>query len=77
MNIQNWNQRLYTNETGIGEQITERIEALKSAKKLEETGYYGLSNQEYDLDEYDNVGYEELFKADEEFVEDIGEDLNV
>lgn len=77
MNIQNWNQRLYTNETGIGEQITERIEALKSAKRLEETGYYGLSDQEYDLDEYDNVGYEELFKADEEFEEDIGDDLNV
>ena len=34
--IQLNNQRLYTNEPGIGEEITARIENLKNSKKLEE-----------------------------------------
>ena len=65
-NIQNYNQRLYTNESGIGEEITRRIEALKNAQELE--NYYGVSEQEYDLDNYDNDGYAELMKEDEEFI---------
>lgn len=64
-NFQNFNQRLYTNESGIGEQITERINSLKAAKRIEEESYYG-TNKEYDLDNYDNEGYMGLF-ADEEF----------
>lgn len=64
-NFQNFNQRLYTNESGIGEQITERINALKTAKQIEDESYYG-TNKEYDLDEYDNEGYMRLV-YDEEF----------
>ena len=64
-NFQNFNQRLYTNESGIGEQITERINALKQAKQIEEESYYG-TNKSYDLDAYDDEGYSALVK-DEEF----------
>lgn len=35
-NIQNFCQRLYTNESGIGEEIDRRIDALKTAKELED-----------------------------------------
>ena len=58
-NIQSYNQRLYTNESGIGDEITRRIEALKTSKELE--NYYDI-NKEYDLDEFENDGYEELMK---------------
>lgn len=71
-NFQNFNQRLYTNESGIGEQITERINALKQAKQIEDETYYG-TNKEYDLDNYDNEGYMRLVK-DEEFDASIMED---
>lgn len=64
-NFQNFNQRLYTNESGIGEQITERIQNLKLAKQIEDESYYG-TNKEYDLDNYDDEGYSRLVK-DEEF----------
>ena len=64
-NFQNFNQRLYTNESGIGEQITERINALKQAKAIEEESYYG-TNKSYDLDVFDDEGYSQLVK-DEEF----------
>lgn len=71
-NFQNFNQRLYTNESGIGEQITERINALKTAKQIEDESYYG-TNKDYDLDEYDNEGYMRLVH-DEEFDAGIVED---
>lgn len=71
-NFQNFNQRLYTNESGIGEQITERINALKQAKQIEDETYYG-TNKEYDLDNYDNEGYTLLVK-DEDFNASITED---
>ena len=70
-NIQAWNQRLYTNESSIGEEITRRMEALQAAQKAE--NYYDL-NQKYDLDSYDNEGYEGLMhEEEEEFEVDIGE----
>lgn len=71
-NFQNFNQRLYTNESGIGEQITERINALKQAKQIEDETYYG-TNKDYDLDTYDNEGYVRLVQ-EEEFNADIVED---
>lgn len=71
-NIQNFTQRLYTNESGISEEIDRRIEALKNAQELE--NYYD-TNKEYDLDEYDNAGYEELMK-EEDFKADIDGDLD-
>lgn len=64
-NIQSFNQRLYTNESGIGEQITERINNLKSVQRVEQESYYG-TNAEYDLDNYENDGYSRLV-IDEEF----------
>ena len=62
-NIQSFNQRLYVNESGIGDEISRRIEALKTVKEIE--NYYDV-NQEYDLEEYENDGYEKLL-GDEEF----------
>lgn len=71
-NIQNFNQRLYTNESGIGDEITRRINALREAKQIEDESYYG-TNQSYDLESYDNDGYVGLFK-EEEFDPDIEEE---
>ena len=71
-NFQNFNQRLYTNESGIGEQITERINALKQAKAIEEESYYG-TNKSYDLDAFDDEGYAALVK-DEDFDPGLPED---
>lgn len=62
-NITNFNQRLYVNESGITEEIERRLSALKNAQELE--NYYN-TDKEYDLDEYDNAGYDELMK-DEDF----------
>ncbi len=67
-NIQAWNQRLYTNESGIGDEITQRIQSLKAAAQLE--GYYDLQ-PDVDYDEYENVGFEDLYK-DEEFEAELG-----
>ena len=62
-NIQSWNQRLYTNESGIGDEISQRIQALKTAAELE--SYYDLNNDDTDFDNYENEGFEQLFKDDE------------
>lgn len=63
-NIQSWNQRLYTNESGIGDEINQRIQALKTAAELE--SYYDVDPEIEDYDDYENEGFEQLFK-DEEF----------
>lgn len=70
INIQNYNQRLYTNESGIGDEITRRIESLKVAKDLEQN-YYGTEEDDYDLDNYDTDGYDSLFKDVEEFLPEV------
>ena len=62
-NIQSWNQRLYTNESGIGDEISQRIQALKTAAELE--SYYDLNEDNTDFDDYENEGFEQLFKDDE------------
>ena len=67
-NIQSWNQRLYTNESGIGDEINQRIEALKTAAELE--SYYDVDPGIDDYDNYENEGFEQLFK-DEEFAADL------
>ena len=61
-NIQAYNQRLYINESGIGEQITERLESLKHAEELD--NYYDLNTIQSD-DNYENAGYASLM--DDEF----------
>lgn len=70
-NIQAYNQRLYTNESGIGDEITRRIEALKTAQEMQD--YYSIG-QEFDVDEFENDGYNELMF--EEFEPDLGGDFN-
>lgn len=72
-NIQAYNRSLYTNESGIGEEITRRIEALKNAHDLENT--YTDFNQEYDSDQYEVDGYDDLM--DEDFVADGEFDVGV
>lgn len=72
-NFQNFNQRLYTNESGIEDEINRRIEALRTTKEMET--YYSDNKTYDDLDDYDNEGYTELFKEDEDFVIDL-EGLN-
>ena len=54
-NIESYNQRLYINEGGIGDEITQRLNALKQKNEMEEN-IYGL-DQNFNLDEYDNAGY--------------------
>ena len=65
-NIQAWNQRLYTNDSSIADEITNRIEALKNVQKME--NFYD-TQQEFDIDEYENEGFEQLMT--EEFEADI------
>lgn len=75
-NIQSFNQRLYTNESGIGEEITQRLENLRLANQLESDNesYYG-TNKEHDLDNYENEGYVKLFEGEsDDFNIDLGED---
>ena len=71
-NFQAFNQRLYTNESGIGEQITERLNNLKNVALIEQESYYG-TDSEYDLDSYENDGYSKLI-LDEEFDPGMPED---
>lgn len=67
-NIQAFNQRLYTNETGIGEEISRRLEALKHAEQLERGDYYATGSAVEDLDNYEVDGYNGLVKEeDDEF----------
>ncbi len=71
-NIQAWNQRLYTEESGIGDEITRRIEALKTAKELEDGYYITETNTQDELDKYQNEGFEKLFD-DDTFSEEVKE----
>lgn len=68
--MQAYVQRLYTNEPGIGEEVTERIQQLKIASELEqkdseleqkrflEDPFFEI--QDVDLEKHDNDTYEEL-----------------
>lgn len=62
-NMQNFNQKLYINESGIGEDITHRIEALKASRDLET--YYDTP-EGVKFDEFDNDGYNEWEEMDDE-----------
>ena len=66
-NIQAFNQRLYTNESGIGEEITRRLEGLKQAQRLEQGDYYSTGSEIEDLDQYEVDGYDRLIKDDDDF----------
>jgi hypothetical protein len=63
-NIQNYSRRLYTNETGIGDEISRRIEALKTAKNLETM--YGIEEASPDiLDKEESDSYGELLSKED------------
>lgn len=72
-NIQAFNQRLYVNESGIGDEISRRLQALATAEKLERDDYYSTGSEIEDLDKYEVDGYDKLVK-DDVFVADIEED---
>ena len=56
-NIENYNQRLYINEGGIGEEITERLRMLDAANLMEQnSGVYDIQ-PDFNPDEYDNEAY--------------------
>ena len=70
-NIQSFNQRLYVNESTMGDEITRRMEALKSAKQMEQENYYGTDITE-DLDNYESEGYTSLFDGEsDDFVVEL------
>lgn len=56
-NIEAYNQRLYINEGGISDEITKRIEALKSVSRIEESNNMFDIQPEFDIDEYENEVY--------------------
>lgn len=79
-NFQAFNQRLYTNESSIPEEISRRLEALKSTAELEQNGVlkenYYETDKDYDLDSFEQDGYEALIhdSANEEFEVDLDSD---
>ena len=64
-NFQNFNQRLYTNESSIGEEITRRLDALKHTAEIENESYYG-TDKKYDLDAFEQEGYDVVFEGEDE-----------
>lgn len=66
--IQAFNQRLYTNESGIGDEINQRIAALRQADQLERGDYYLTKNDQVDLDNFEVAAYNGLWDdADDTF----------
>lgn len=63
-NYQNFVQRLYTNESGIGDEITRRIEALKHVDATENIYGVGIEYDD-DIDLYEHEGYEKLLMGEE------------
>ena len=73
-NFQSFVQRLYVNESNIGEEVTRRLDALKNTAQIESEGYY-QTNQEYDLDGFEREGYDVVFEGeDDEFASDLEEE---
>jgi hypothetical protein len=70
-NIENYNQRLYINEGGIGEEISQRIAALNGAAEQDES-IYGIQ-PDFKPDEYDNEGF--LAEDAEEFSVESDEEV--
>ena len=74
-NFQSFVQRLYTNESNIGDEVTRRMEALKNVAALEKgESYYG-TDAEHDLDSFERDGYEVVFDGeDDDFNVDLEEE---
>ena len=71
-NFESFNRRLYINESGIAEEIKQRMDALQAADKLEKEQDTFDTNKEYDLDEFEREGFNGLFNSDDEFDLDLG-----
>lgn len=63
-NIQGWIRHLYVNETGIADDIQQRIEALRNAKELETK--MDITMEELDNSDYEayNIDVQEDFEPD-------------
>ena len=68
-NMQLFAQRLYTGESGIGEEISRRIALLESVAELEDSNYD--FEEDYDLDMYESDGVKLLHQLDGEFEVDL------
>lgn len=73
-NIQNFNRKLWVNESGLGEEVEKRLELIKITDQKEQ--YYDVQEVE-DFDKYDNEGFDNLEKAfeEEDFVVEGGETI--
>ena len=63
-NFQSFVQRLYTNESNIGDEVTRRMEALKNVAALEKGDNYYGTDTEHDLDSFEREGYEVIFDGE-------------
>ena len=74
-NFQSFVQRLYTNESNIGDEVTRRMEALKNVAALEKGDNYYGTDTEHDLDQFEREGYEVTFDGeDDDFNVDLEDD---
>lgn len=65
-NVQAANRRLYLQESGIGDEINQRIEALKNIQKLENEHNFLENYTDEDIDNYENAGFVGLEDFDPE-----------
>lgn len=73
-NVESYNQRLYINEGGIGDEITQRLQALNHAQ--EENQLYDIQPT-FDADKYDDEGYTtDALDEEEEFIP-MEEDMEI
>lgn len=67
-NFQSFNQRLYTHETNIADQIEQRLHNLESAVQME--NYYNTGSVAAG-DDFDTVGYQQLFQNEDDETFDV------
>ena len=65
-NVQAGNRRLYLQESGIGDDITQRIEALKNIQKIENEHTFLETYSDEEIDDYENAGFVGLDEFDPE-----------
>lgn len=75
-NFQSFVQRLYVNESNIGDEVTRRMEALKRTSELENADNYYGTGDSHDLDEFEREGYEVTFEGESDDFEADLEDID-
>jgi hypothetical protein len=74
-NFQSFVQRLYINESNIGDEVTRRMEALKNVAALEKGDNYYGTDANHDLDSFEREGYEVTFDGeDDDFNAELGDE---